>query len=488
MDPARNGGGITRESGRGGPSKLATTVLKSTTPGVRARPQEKSNAKLLVDTVYGPGAVANPKIEKELRGVVVEQVLGRVPVGNRIVSARLNPGLEFIKDAAAVPADVTEDELNSMFAELRIDSSGGKRHQKGGAMTYAEKLKYAKTVAMMVLYNTAWSAQEGGEAAAPYVKEYLKSRFITPLYPAGSRTATILIGLADQIVQSGVTVVNLTVSSGAYTANVVSKIIQKFNEWGTATSATLVSDEYALAAASAAVESGKQIGVTVAVAGFVANQIGVLSMSAVLAAILFTLRINLGSGPGRAYLVTSFYTWFLQQNKGDQKAIVDAAKKYATTAGEGAKEAARTLGPLLAKAGAGTAAAGSGAAQNAFAAIRAAVQATGVAVPTEPPTSAEVPAALEAAAPSAAQAVASPSVVVAAAEVAVPPAVRGRRAAAAPPLNPTAAPFPAPPGASGDAAMGTGGRRRKTKKVKSKRRVTRRKKTTKVLGAPVFIY
>lgn len=446
------------------------------------------------------GYQAPPKLASEVYG----RIPGRVP--GTTVSARLNPALAFIKDAAATPDDVSDDDLNSMFAELQIDSSGGKRHQKGGAMTYAEKLTYAKTVAMMVLYNTAWSAQAGGEAVAPYVTAYLKSRIVAPLYPTGTRTATILLGLADQVVQSGVTVVNLTASSGAYTANVVSKIIQKFNQWGTTMSAQLVSDEYALSAANAAVESGKQIGVTTAVAGFVANQIGLLPMSAVLAAILFSLKINLGTGPGRAYVVASFYTWFLQQNKGDQTAIVDAAKQYAITAGSGAKEAAKTLGPLLAKAGAGAAAAGSGAAQNAFAAVATAVKGKGIEVPTPPPANdAPVVQLLEAAAPSAAEAVAAPSVVIAAAEAASPeaaaavsnaPADLGAPAVAAKvrsrrgkPLDPGAAPFPAAAAEPPAAAMQTGeGRRRKTKKGKSKRRVTRRRKAPKYLAAPVFVY
>lgn len=424
------------------------------------------------------------------------------PQGRKVTrSARLNPGLAFVADANAIP-DVTEEELNGMFAGLKIDSSGGKRHQRGGAMTYAEKLKYAKAVAMMLVYNTGFAAQAGSEAAAPYVKDYLKSRFITPLYPATSRTAGILIGLADQIVKSGVTVVNLSVSSSAYTANVVSKIIQKFNEWGTTMSAKLVSDEYAQAAADAAVETVKDRAVAAGVGVFVANQIGLLPMSAVLAAILFTLKINLGSGPGRAYVVTSFYTWFLQQNEGDQKAIVDAAKEYATTAGEGAKGAAAKLGPLLVKAGSGAAAAGAGA-QNAFAAIATAVRGQSVDVRAPAPANdAPAEALLVAAAPSAAEAVAVPSILVAAAEVAAAevaaaPASRARRGKAA--LSAASSLFVPTTVASGDGApMDTGAvgppppqsgvGRRKTKKRAVKRRVTRRRKAQKILGTPVFIY
>jgi hypothetical protein len=191
------------------------------------------------------------------------------------------------------------------------------------------------------------------------------------------------------------------------------------------------------------------------VAAVTLNQLGLLPVSAVLAGILFALKVNFGTGTGRAYLVSSFYTWYRTQTPDDQKAIKDAAAEYAIKSGaaaqsgaaaakEAGEAAAAVLAPLLAK--------GASSAESAFKAIAKAVRAK------EPKAISDT-----------AEADAEKNAVTALTE--------GGRAAAI-----------AASAAEGGMEATTGGNRRKTKKVKSKRRMTRRRKATKVMGAPVFVY
>lgn len=455
----------------------ATGISKPSTSTGTFNPQDVAAA------LSGPGAsyqdvqklskgleknVQLRQLQKEAADIVggpLEE-FGRAPGPGR--SLRLNPDLQFLPGGNVDTSDITEEDLAAIETlvdttattkniepeEPGMDMSGGKRRQRGGAMTRAEKLQYAKAVAMMVLYNSGRLIKEGGAYVAPRGKAYFISRFITPLYGTTSRTAQIMAGLADQIIQSGVTVTNLSVSAFGYTANVASKIIQKFNAWGTATSAKLLSDDYAQSAADAAVESSTQIATTAGVGLFVANQIGILPMSALLAAILFTLKVNIGTGPGRAYVAASFYTWFVAQSPGDKKKIVKHAQDYATTAGKGASAAAGKLGPLLAKGAAGAASMGAGAAQNAFAVVAAAIQNKGDGTPAAVPSSAPaVTAALTAGEASAAE-----SVVIAAERTA----------------------------GTGGTSTPSGGRKKKTaKRALKKARTTRRRKAPKYLAAPV---
>lgn len=276
------------------------------------------------------------------------------------VSLRLNPDL--------IPAAIAEMDISNMLAddefpdiqkivdetektlelapdppeEGGMDMSGGRKRQRGGALEDWEKLQYAKAIAMMFFYKSS----DVAKAAGVPVKDYFVSRFITPLYGTTSRTAQIMMGLADQIFQGGVTVANLSIAGVGFTANFTSKILENFNTWGGAIVTKALSDEYAKAAADAAVESASQVAVTAGVGLFVANQIGILPMSAVLAAILFALKVNLGTGTGRAYVVSSFYAWYMAQNKDDKKKIIKHAQEYATTAGKGAADAAVAAGKL----------------------------------------------------------------------------------------------------------------------------------------------
>jgi hypothetical protein len=86
----------------------------------------------------------------------------------------------------------------------------------------------------------------------------------------------------------------------------------------------------------------------------VLNQLGLLPLSAVIAILLVGLKANLATGTSRAYLVTSFYAWYLGQPKASQEKINTVASEYAAAAAAGvtdvAAKAGATLGDLLAAA------------------------------------------------------------------------------------------------------------------------------------------
>jgi hypothetical protein len=457
------------------------TPLANEAVGVGKNKPKASNADLLVAETMGDASV-NPEVKKMTRGVVVEELGSKFTVEGRRYSARLAA----LAAAAStidtvIDSDEGQEELNKLLQGLTL-SGGSKKRQRGGEFwdirtlygfaelqSVQEKAAYMKAIAMMAIYNgsemakAGWTGTEAQRAASA---AYFKENY-APLYGTGERLLQIIGGLADQlIVKAPVTTVMLTAAGVGYTVNFFRWVFKKYNEVGRATATDLMSDARAKSAAEAAVGGAKEALQTGVAVAFVANQLGVLPVSAVLAAILWQIQATLGTGGGRAYLVGGFYAWYKGQDINTKKALKAAAKKYAADAQQAAaqnapavkaaaREAAATLGGLLAK---GTAATGS-----AFQAVAAAVTGAGGTVVAEQVAAATAngAAALQDGAPAA--------------------AIAAGQAGAAPAgaLNAEASPF-IPPG-------GVGGRR-KTKKVKSKRHVTRRKKATKVLGAPVFIY
>jgi hypothetical protein len=452
------------------------------------------------------------------------QPVGRVPLGNRIVSARLNKqqlleDLDNIVPETAAPTDADIQELVDSLAQQGLNiqpaGAGGGKRQRGGDVwgTAAERAGFVKAIALMSVYNTAWALGEGAAAVVPPTQAYLLKE-LDPLIKASGRLGGILKGLIQQTTRVPITLALLSAGGLGYTANVAAKLLEAANSWGRGTSEYLLSEDAAEKAATAALSSAKQAALTGAVTAATLNQLGLLPVSTMLAAIFFALQVNLGTGTGRAYVISGFYTWYLSQERGTQETIKTEAVKYAAAAKAkavpAAAEAARALAPHLARAGRG-AAAGAG---NAFKVVADALRRPPAAHTGEQPVTVSAPIAAEqeGAAPAVAEAVLVQGV--SAAAVAAEAGAESRVEAAdggAPPapvvavvatktrksrkvLDPQAVPFPAPgDGAAmdADAALaapaGPGGRR-KTKKVKSKRRVTRRKKATKVLGAPVFIY
>jgi hypothetical protein len=340
----------------------------------------------------------------------------------------------------------------------------------------------------MVAYNAGQMTKEAALAAAGPSLEYLKSRIADPLKPIVKRVKDITLTLADRLFQVPVTGLKLSFGGLGFTMNFVSKVVEKLNDWGGKSADYLLSDDTAKKAADVATASIKDVGKTGAVAAFVLNQIGVLPLSAVLAGILFTIQVNLGSGAGRAYLVTGFYAWYNSQPDAKRKEIDKAASEYATSAAKSAtekaagaapniKDAAASLGRLLAQK-----VNGKSVVQSMASAAPAAAATEVAALARLDASAAAIPAALENGAPAAALAAS------AAEEVAASPAVvqnvRSRRR-----LNAAAPSFPAAAAAEADdAAMGGRGRRGKTSKRGMKRRMTRRRKAPKYRAAPVFAY
>lgn len=391
----------------------------------------------------------------------------------RTLSARLNPELAAAASTidAVIDSPEGQEKVNQLLAAAGIMTGG--RRQRGGELgdirtlygftelqSVQESAAYLKAIAMMAIYNggemakAGWNESEAQRAASA---AYFKANY-APLYDTGGRLAEIIGGLADQlIVKAPVTTAMLVAGGAGYTVNFFKWVFTKYNEVGRATAADLLSDARAKKAAEAAVGGAKEALQTGVAVAFVANQLGLLPVSAVLAAILWQIQASLGTGTGRAYLVAGFYAWYNDQDANTQKALKAAAKKYAANAQSAAKknapavvaaskDAAVALGGLLAK--------GAGATGTAFQAVAAAVTNAGGTVVQAQVTAADGNGGA---------------------------ALEGGASAAAIAVDQAGA------GAAGTGAT-AGGRRRKTKKQVSKRRVTRRKKATKVMGAPVFIY
>jgi hypothetical protein len=466
-----------------------------------------------------------PKIRQLTMENVASQAinlgLARKPTGEIIGSYRLNPEV-----LAATPSD---EQLNAMFVEVtgkgvdapeipEVAVTGGSRHrQKGGDwkddVAKWTKAKYELTTQVIVMTKTTFQelaskarvqlgekwdeSAEKRAAAIDAVKAYM-GKELAPLGTVGQKSIAILGRLLEQIaVRTPITLAVASLAGLGATANFVRFVFDISNTWIRETATNAVDDERAKKAAAAALASAKSVTSTTIAGVVVANQLGIVSLSAVLAAILFTLQVNLGTGAGRAYLITGFYAWFNAQDPGKQEEIKKAAEEYAAAAKERVKPkitaAAQNLGKLLAT-GAERA---KGKIQNknavqAVVANAAGEEAPRVAVPEQ---EAGVISALDKGAPAAAEAAAVEEVAAAAAEAASSnasgaPAVGESAEKGAPKrrtkrLNAAAPPFPA---AAPDEMQTGQGRRGKTKKGKSKRRVTRRRKAPKYLAAPVFVY
>jgi len=473
--------------------------------------------------------------------------MGRVEApGGRFLSARLNPdiannvertqeGLQVVVESQPPPVDVLErmmseleiatEETNAELGQLGISRPkfkkfGGARRYRGGddellyELLDTERVAIVTTAATAIAYKAGQITQEAAIAAAGPSQAYLSSR-LGKMGPRLQKLGSIVLTFADRSFQLPVTAANVAMASLGFTVNFVSYIFDKVNTWGEQGADYLLSDDTAKKAADAATNSIKSVGATAAVGVVAANQLGVLPLSAVLAAVLFTIQSQLGTGAGRAYLITGFYAWYRTKSSEEQQVIKAAAEEYAEAAKEaaktgiaaakpGIKKAADTLGGLLSKkskVAASSALAAAGAGGTDKNAVQAMVTEQGAPAGGASVDVADIPAVLVSGAAAAGLAVvanekaplAVKAPAVAAAEAVAARAPRRARGALPLPLSAQAPAFVSRAAVGeGDGAASAmderGGRRRKTKKVKSKRRVTRRRKVTKVLGTPVFIY
>lgn len=467
-------------------------------------------------------------------------------IGER-VAAKNNEIREAIVDGL-----LTNEAVDAILAEIEpmipgSEKQGGKRQRGGGwwadmKSSAGEKYKFTKAVVLTYSYLVANKTVELGRAAAPPakqalatvlppVKDFLMREVVSPLLGSGTPAAKIALNLAYELFRVPITGIQLGIGGAGYTANFVAQVIKYFNEWGRKTSNYLLSDEAAVKAATAAVSTAKSATATGAVALIAANQLGLIPLSAILAAILFSVQMNFATGAGKAYAITSFYAWYNAQPDATQKAVKKAATDYASAAASAAKAAAKsqtadaaktaiksatkTAATSLGAALSTVAAKGSASGKNAFNAV---VDAAGKAgetlygsVPVDVMKALEeaapaaalaaVAAEAEQAAPAAPAAVGAPEAAASASaapsmeEGPVAPsssvaafqaAVRARAAAAkaakeaAPPAR-----RPSRRAASAEEEQEGG---RKTKKRSAKRRSTRRRKAPKYLAAPVFAY
>lgn len=400
---------------------------------------------------------------------------------------------------------IIESFVNAVIQSREGGVQGGKRRQMGGDDAWwleiqdfdlEEQASLAASFMMTYVALAATKTTEAATASWPTVQKFLVDEVVTPVFgDTGKRAGVIALKLGYELFRAPVTGLQLAIGGAGYTANFVAQLVKLFNTWGRDTSTYLLSDDAALQAAKSAVATAKSTATTVGVGVAVANQLGLLPLSAILAAMLFTLQINLSSGEGRAYVITSFYAWYNGQDAATKKAVSDSATEYAKQAKEAAKNAVKSKQAAAAaasiKSAAGAAAKSLGAAlskagrdgKNAFAAVVSGTDKEG-AVP------ADIPQALEEGAPAAALAAAaveaeSAPESAAMDEAAVGPAAVGAPEAAA--SGDIGAQFARAVRARSKRVVGPVGGR-KTKKVKSKRRVTRRRKAPKYLAAPVFAY
>jgi hypothetical protein len=456
------------------------------------------------------------KEKKAVPKPALDAPLGRITLPNgRVVSARLL--------AQAAAAATSDEEFNDMLEEngeaedLSTLTEGGKRRQRGGDSWRewaSAKVAFAKSVVLMTTYTAVdiakmIRADPRTEAGQTAVYNYL-IRELNPLTNVGKKLASIIGNLLEQaFVKGPITVAMLTGAGLAYTANVVGNVLAISNAWGRKQTEWMLNDDVAKKAAENAMASVTDVGKTTAVGLFVLNQIGVLPLSVLLAGILVAIQANFGTGTGRAYVVASFYAWYSKQEPGDRAAIDKAAKEYSAAAAAAAKQAgteaadtaataaaaaAKRIAALLAKRMRGSAAAGSGGGQNAFEAVKTGIDGAGEGATTGAAPAEETTAEamlITATAAKAASIAAVAEAAVAAEESAKP--ARKRRAAKGPGAAGTGAAsssssgFGAASSGFGD-GDGEGGRRRKTRKRSTKRRVTRRRKAPKYLSAPVFAY
>lgn len=529
------GASFTPRTGSKGPTQrdlLAKPIegIKGQTPK-RAKRFTARKSEISVGDVLGAlGATGVPtsrrekvqaaELEEQAKafiGAPLEQY-GRDPSGR---SLRLNPDLAIGANAVIDSAETDPVAQENGFTpeaifemakahQLFADLQKGGRRQRGGddvaifrlwglldtevAQQAIKDAEYTalwlKAATHMIAFNSrvvASAGWEGTEAQRKIVKDYFIANY-GPLYTMGGQFLTVIGRLAEQIfIKTPVTIVMFGTATVGFTFNFFRWVFSNFNEYGRAGAEALLSDDRAKNAAEIAVSSTTEAVKTAAFMALIANQLGLLPASAVLAAILWQLQASVATGAGRAYVIASLYAWYSAQPEAERGRIDAAAQEYArqaqaavvagAPAAQGAVAAAaselarvlalpaRVSGQAVVDAAGGAAAAAqdvgariAGLPERQVNAVQAVAQFGGLQVPAAVP--APQAAALQEAAPVAAVAAQQVPALAAIQQVQVPMA----------------------PGAA------QGGRKQRGKKTRRapKRRITRRAR--KYLAAPVFSY
>ncbi len=270
--------------------------------------------------------------------------LGRAPTGESLRLAAKRAAEEAAQEvtrgdpaqidalAAAVDAAVKSVDPSLSMGSLQ----GARRRLKGGQDPPGKRQKGLDGQALAAPASEA-SKLEYLKSVAAKIVEYAKVE-LAPISPATSSAVRGVLGLTQEVViRVPVTLITLSISGTALSVNFFKSLFAKFNAWGRATASEIQSTDYADKAASAATKDLESIAKTTAVAAFFFNQLGLLPLEVVLAAMLYGLQVNLGTGPGRSLLVSQFYTWYIQKpklareaRKGEisQEEIMKAAKEY----------------------------------------------------------------------------------------------------------------------------------------------------------------
>jgi hypothetical protein len=408
-------------------------------------------------------------------------------------SARLNP-------AEAVDTATGSDEA---FINALTGMSGGRRRRMRGG---GERWDAVKAFAV-----------KAARATGRYTAKTVGAPIATELVGVFNVTAQS----ADRILVAFMSVVTLLGGVIQFTVGTTGRVAANASSAARQAAAFLKRPENQQTSADL-ITAPANIATSIAVAIAALTQGGLVSLTTVVAIVLRTLGMAL-TGPGRATATVGFYVWFLGQDAATQQKIKDDAAAYAAAVKAGTKEVPAAAASLASAIAGGVAAARAAvvadpaaaavapapadaqaaivaAAQEVAAAGRfdgavgdAAVLLAGAVVVAQPPgnpVAAVIEGADAAVAPGAGDGSAAMD---AAAAPAVPAAgdgsaARGAMDAAAAPAAGDGAAAPVVKRARKTPAPAPAGGRRKTKKSKAKRRVTRRRKVTKVLGAPVFVY
>jgi hypothetical protein len=266
----------------------------------------------MIDPTTGKPVIRSLRLSSEVQSAV-----------NVVTS---NPDIRSMKDAgidAAVDATVEEFDIAKLqnivneVEDLTKPQSAGKRKTvRGGAMR---------------------------EELVAKLKEYAKATLnyaIAETGPVGASVVNLTRSVGnlaqEAVVRAPVSVAVLSVSGTTFTVNFFASLFEKFNTWARMSGTTLGNMETARAAAAAATADLPSIARTTAVGVVVFNQLGLLPLSAIVAAIVFAFEANVKTGPGRSLLIAQFYTWYISRNPDEQKEILKLARTYTVELGKGA--------------------------------------------------------------------------------------------------------------------------------------------------------
>jgi hypothetical protein len=270
-----------------------------------------------------------------LNPTLATEVVAAAETAKRIDS---NGGIDAAVEATA--AEYTDEELNDMItlineieetdvSSLETPPTAGKRKKmRGGA-------KKEEVVAKLKDY---------AKAALEYAKKETG--------PIGSSGVTLTVSAAklaqEGLVRVPVSVAVLTLSGTTFAANFFTSLFAKFNSWARTSGANLENMDTAEAAATAATQDLPSIAKTTAVGVVVFNQLGLLPLSAVIAAILYSFQLNVGTGPGRSLMIAQFYAYYVSRSPDQQKKVLELARSYTLAVGKAAKEAGQNTAAIAA--------------------------------------------------------------------------------------------------------------------------------------------